>query len=99
MENIKSVRGKTPVIGEDCFIAENAVIIGDTTIGDHCSIWYGAVIRGDVNSIKIGDNVNIQDKLILIKSFLNLLEQVSNKIPDIDSLLGAKKNIKNINQG
>ena len=48
MAIIKSVRGKTPVIGKDCFIAENAVIIGDITIGDHCSIWYGAVIRGDV---------------------------------------------------
>ena len=50
-----------PRIGENVFIAENAVLIGDVTIGDNCSIWYGAVLRGDVGAIKIGNNSNIQD--------------------------------------
>jgi carbonic anhydrase/acetyltransferase-like protein (isoleucine patch superfamily) len=65
MAIIKSVRGFTPKIGKDCFIADNAVIVGDVVIGDGCSIWFGAVIRGDVNSIRIGNNVNIQDGSVL----------------------------------
>jgi len=59
------VRGFTPVIGKDTFLADNAAIIGDTTIGDGCSIWFGAVLRGDVNTIKIGNHVNIQDGAVL----------------------------------
>ena len=62
---IKTVRGKTPVIGKDCFLAENVVLIGDVTLGDECSVWYGSVLRGDVNSIRIGRRVNIQDGCIL----------------------------------
>lgn len=62
---IKEVRGFTPKIGENCFIAENATIIGDTIIGDNCSIWFNTVLRGDVNSIRIGNNVNIQDGAVL----------------------------------
>lgn len=62
---IRSLRGCTPKIGKNCFIAENAVIVGDVEIGDNCSIWYSTVIRGDVNSIKIGNNTNIQDGSIL----------------------------------
>ena len=65
MAIIKSVRGFTPKIGKDCFIADNAVIVGDVVIGDGCSIWFGAVIRGDVNSIRIGNHVNIQDGAVL----------------------------------
>ncbi|MBQ6074129.1 MAG: gamma carbonic anhydrase family protein [Bacteroidales bacterium] len=61
MAIIRELRGITPKIGKNCFIAENAVIIGDVTIGDDCSIWYGVVLRGDVNTIKIGNRVNIQD--------------------------------------
>ena len=61
MAIIRELRGFTPKIGKTCFIAENAVIIGDVTIGDDCSIWYGVVLRGDVNTIKIGNRVNIQD--------------------------------------
>ncbi len=61
MAIIRPLRGFTPKIGKNCFIAENAVIIGDVTIGDDCSIWYGVVLRGDVNTIKIGNRVNIQD--------------------------------------
>ena len=61
MALIKSVRGFTPKVGKDCFLADNATLIGDTVIGDECSIWFGAILRGDVNSIRIGNRVNIQD--------------------------------------
>ena len=61
MAIIRPLRGFTPKIGKNCFIADNAVIIGDVTLGDDCSIWYGVVLRGDVNTIKIGNRVNIQD--------------------------------------
>jgi carbonic anhydrase/acetyltransferase-like protein (isoleucine patch superfamily) len=65
MALVRSVRGVTPVFGTDCFFAETAVVIGDVVMGDNCSIWYGAVLRGDVNSIRIGNNVNIQDGAVL----------------------------------
>lgn len=57
MALIKSVRGFDPKFGEDCYLAENAAIIGDVVIGDGCSIWFNAVLRGDVNSIRIGNHV------------------------------------------
>lgn len=62
---IKSVNGKCPVIPKDCYVAENATIVGDVTIGESCSIWFNAVVRGDVNSIRIGNKVNIQDGAII----------------------------------
>ena len=65
MALIKSVRGLTPKIGKNCYLAENATIVGDVTIGDDCSIWFNTVLRGDVNWIKIGDKVNIQDGAVL----------------------------------
>jgi carbonic anhydrase/acetyltransferase-like protein (isoleucine patch superfamily) len=65
MALIIPVRGFTPQIGKGCFLAENATIIGDTIIGDECSIWFNTVIRGDVNSIRIGNRVNIQDGSVL----------------------------------
>ena len=65
MALVRQVRGFVPVIGKDCFLAETAVIIGDVTIGDDCSIWYGVVMRGDVNTIKVGNRVNIQDGAVL----------------------------------
>jgi len=61
MALIKTLNGKSPIIGKNCFLAETAVLIGDVEIGDNCSIWYNAVIRGDVNYIKIGNNTNIQE--------------------------------------
>lgn len=61
MALIKSVRGNTPVFGENCWLAENATIIGEVEMGAFCSVWFNAVIRADVNSIKIGNRVNIQD--------------------------------------
>ena len=65
MALIRKVRGHVPVIGENTFLAETAVILGDVTIGRDCSIWYNAVLRGDVNRIVIGDRTNIQDGVVL----------------------------------
>ncbi len=65
MALIRDVRGKSPKIGEGTFLAETAVIIGDVTIGKDSSIWYGTVLRGDVNSIVIGDRTNIQDGTVI----------------------------------
>ena len=62
---IKSVRGYKPSFGKDCYFAENCTIIGDVIIGDQASVWFQAVIRGDVNSIRIGNKVNIQDGAII----------------------------------
>ena len=62
---IKELNGKVPSTGEGTFIAENAALIGDAVTGRNCSIWYGAVLRGDVGPIKLGDNVNIQDCAVL----------------------------------
>lgn len=65
MAIIRKLKGITPQIGERCFLAENAAIIGDVIMGDDCSIWYGAILRGDVNPIRIGNRVNIQDGTVL----------------------------------
>jgi carbonic anhydrase/acetyltransferase-like protein (isoleucine patch superfamily) len=65
MALIKSVRGFTPKIGENTFLADNATVIGDVIIGNHCSVWFNAVLRGDVNSIRIGNRVNIQDGTVI----------------------------------
>jgi carbonic anhydrase/acetyltransferase-like protein (isoleucine patch superfamily) len=62
---IKSVNGKSPKIPEDCYVAENATIVGDVEIGSQCSVWFNTVIRGDVHFIKIGNKVNIQDGAII----------------------------------
>lgn len=65
MAIIKEVRGHTPKVGENTFLAETATLLGDVTIGRDCSIWYGAVLRGDVNTITIGDRTNIQDGAVI----------------------------------
>lgn len=65
MALIKSVRGYTPIIGENCYMAENATIVGEVIIGNDCSIWFNAVLRGDVNRITIGNRVNVQDGAVL----------------------------------
>lgn len=62
---IKSIKGLKPEIGQDCFIAENATIVGDVKMGDQCSVWFNAVIRGDVHYIRMGNKVNIQDGAII----------------------------------
>ena len=65
MAIIKSVRGFTPVFGTGCFIAENAVVVGEVSLGDECTVWFNAVLRGDVHSITVGNNTNIQDGAII----------------------------------
>ena len=65
MALIKELLGRTPQIGSDTFLAETATIIGDVIIGEQCSIWYNAVIRGDVNAIRLGHKVNVQDNVML----------------------------------
>lgn len=65
MALIKEVRGKYPQIPEDCYVAENATIIGDVTMGTECSIWFNAVLRGDVHFIKMGNKVNVQDGAVI----------------------------------
>lgn len=62
---IREVNGKFPQIPDDCFVAENATIVGEVTLGAECSIWFNAVVRGDVNFIKVGDRVNIQDGAVI----------------------------------
>jgi gamma-carbonic anhydrase len=65
MALIKAVKGVMPKFGKDCFIADNATITGDVVMGDKCSLWFNAVVRGDVHSIRIGNNVNIQDGAVV----------------------------------
>lgn len=65
MPVILPVKGVHPELGKDCFIAPNATIVGDVIMGDGCSVWFNAVVRGDVNSIRIGDKVNIQDGAVI----------------------------------
>lgn len=65
MALIKECNGKAPQFGEDCRLAENATIVGDVVMGDQCSVWFNAVVRGDVNSIRMGNKVNIQDGAVL----------------------------------
>ncbi|AHJ98901.1 gamma carbonic anhydrase family protein [Hymenobacter swuensis] len=62
---ILPVQGKYPEIGPDCYLAENATIVGDVTLGRDCTVWFNAVVRGDVNSIRVGDQTNIQDGAVI----------------------------------
>lgn len=69
MALIKSVRGLEPKFGKNCFLADNATIIGEVEMGDNCSVWFNAVVRGDVHYIKIGNNTNIQDGAVIHCSY------------------------------
>ena len=80
MALIKELNGFVPKIGENCFVAETAAIVGDVTIGDDCSIWYGAVLRGDVNTIKIGDRVNVQDGAVLHTLYQKSICEIGNDV-------------------
>ena len=76
----KSVRGFTPKVGKDCFIADTATLVGDVTMGDECSIWFNTVIRGDVNSIRIGNRVNIQDGSVLHTLYQKSTIEIGNDV-------------------
>jgi carbonic anhydrase/acetyltransferase-like protein (isoleucine patch superfamily) len=65
MPVILPVEGVSPIFGDNCFIAPNATLVGDVVTGNDCSIWFNAVVRGDVNSIRMGNKVNIQDGAII----------------------------------
>lgn len=80
MPLIKTVRGKHPQIPEDCYVAENATIVGDVTLGSQCSIWFNAVIRGDVHFIKIGNKVNIQDGAIIHATYQKSPTTIGNNV-------------------
>lgn len=80
MTVVKSIRGLTPHWGEGTFLAENAVIIGDVIMGSQCSVWFHAVIRGDVNSIRIGDSVNIQDGAIIHCTYERAATYIGNRV-------------------
>lgn len=80
MALIKSVRGFTPAFGNNCFLADNATIIGDVVMGDDCSIWFNTVLRGDVNSIRIGNRVNIQDGTVLHTLYEKSTVEIGNDV-------------------
>lgn len=65
MALIKECRGFVPQFGEDCYLAENATVVGDVVMGNECSVWFNAVVRGDVNSIRMGNRVNVQDGAVI----------------------------------
>ena len=80
MALIKTINGKSPNFGEDCWMAENATILGDVIMGDQCSVWYQAVIRGDVHSIKMGDKVNVQDGAVVHCTYLKYPTNIGNNV-------------------
>ncbi|MFM7467051.1 MAG: gamma carbonic anhydrase family protein [Crocinitomicaceae bacterium] len=80
MALIKACRGFTPQFGANCWFAENATIVGDVVMGDNCSVWFNSVVRGDVNSIRIGDNVNIQDGAVLHCTYEKTTVEIGNNV-------------------
>ena len=80
MAIIRKVRGFDPKMGKGCFLADNAVLVGDVTMGDDCSIWFGAVLRGDVNTIKIGNRVNIQDNAVIHTLYEKSVTTIGNDV-------------------
>lgn len=77
---IKKVRGKTPVFGQNTYISENAVITGDVVCGDDCTFWFGSVTRGDVNYIKMGNKVNVQDGAVIHGTFEKAATNIGNNV-------------------
>lgn len=80
MAIIKSVRGFDPKYGENCFFADNSVIVGDVIMGANCTVWFNSVVRGDVNSIRIGDNTNIQDGAIIHCTYQKASTTIGNNV-------------------
>lgn len=77
---IKSVNGKSPHIPTDCYIAENATVVGDATFGSLCSVWFNAVVRADVNQITIGNKVNIQDGAVIHCTYQKHATRIGNNV-------------------
>lgn len=80
MPLIKSVKGVSPQWGKDCWIADNATIVGDVIIGDQCTIWFNAVVRGDVHYIHIGNKVNIQDQVVIHCTYQTAPVEIGNNV-------------------
>ena len=80
MALIKEVKGKQPVFGKNIYLADNATIVGEVEMGDDCSVWFSAVVRGDVNSIKIGNKVNIQDGAVVHCTYQKAATIVGNNV-------------------
>ncbi len=80
MAVILAVEGKSPRFGKSCFVAPNATVVGEVQIGDHCSIWFNAVVRGDVGSIHIGDKVNIQDGVVIHATYQKTKVRIGNDV-------------------
>lgn len=80
MKIIKAVRGKSPQIPDDCYVAENATIVGDVQMGAECSVWFNAVIRGDVHFIKMGNKVNVQDGAVIHATFEKSPTTIGNNV-------------------
>jgi carbonic anhydrase/acetyltransferase-like protein (isoleucine patch superfamily) len=80
MALIKKLLGKSPLFGSNCFLAETAVIIGDVEMGNDCSIWYNAVLRGDVNFIKLGNKVNVQDNAMIHCTYQRFPTTIGNNV-------------------
>jgi carbonic anhydrase/acetyltransferase-like protein (isoleucine patch superfamily) len=80
MAIIKSVRGFSPIFGKNCFFAETAVVVGEVVMGENCTVWFNAVIRGDVNSITIGNDTNIQDGAIIHGTYQKAKTTIGNKV-------------------
>lgn len=80
MPVIKPVNGKSPQIPEDCYIAENATIVGDVEMGNQCSVWFSAVIRGDVHYIKMGNKVNVQDGAVIHATYQKSPTNIGNNV-------------------
>ncbi len=80
MALIIEVNGKTPKQGEDCFLAENATLTGDVVMGDNCSVWFNAVIRGDVHYIRMGDKVNVQDGAVIHATYQKHPTNIGNNV-------------------
>ncbi|MDL2283057.1 gamma carbonic anhydrase family protein [Odoribacter sp. OttesenSCG-928-G04] len=80
MAIIKELNGHTPKFGKNCFLADNAVVIGQVEMGDDCSIWFGAVLRGDVHYIKIGNKVNIQDNATIHATYQKSPTTIGNNV-------------------
>ncbi len=77
---IRSVNGKTPQLGQGCFVAENATLVGDVTMGDQCSIWFNAVLRGDVHYIRMGNKVNVQDGVVIHGTYRKSPTNIGNNV-------------------
>ena len=80
MALIKPVNGKSPIFGDNCYLAENATIVGDVVTGDNCSIWFNAVLRGDVNYIKLGNKVNVQDGAVIHCTYKKYPTNIGNNV-------------------